>query len=89
MVPDEDVATAGHSSGEVATGHDHLAFWVEDLAVDGDERGPWAPYVGKLWDAAPVGSFESVPYSFTSTCTSEMTIAIILHCHSFSLGVGQ
>jgi hypothetical protein len=34
---------------------------MEVLVVAYDERGPWAPYVGGLWDATPVGSFESAP----------------------------
>jgi hypothetical protein len=48
VVPCGDVATVGHSLGEVATSRGHLAFWVEDLAVTNDERGPWVPYVGLL-----------------------------------------
>ena len=49
----------GHSSGEVVVSHDCLAPWVEVSTVAGGERGPRAPYVGKLWDAA--GSSESAP----------------------------
>jgi phage baseplate assembly protein gpV len=41
--------------------HGLLASWLEDLAMTGDERGYWPPYVGELWDASPEGSFESVP----------------------------
>jgi len=51
----------GHSLGEIAMSHGCLVFGVEGLAVASGERGPWAPYVGKLWDAAPMGSFESAP----------------------------
>jgi hypothetical protein len=40
MVPCGDVAIAGHSLGEVAMSYDHLAFWVEGLAMASDERGP-------------------------------------------------
>jgi hypothetical protein len=31
------------------------------LSIASDERGPWAPYVGELWDAIPVASSESAP----------------------------
>ena len=48
MVPEEDVATVGHSLGEVVMSHGRLASWVEGSAMAGDERGHWAPYVGKL-----------------------------------------
>jgi hypothetical protein len=60
MGPHGDVAIVGHSLGEATTSHDHLAFRVKGLAMANDERGPWAPYVGELWDAAPTGSSESV-----------------------------
>jgi hypothetical protein len=37
-----------------------LASLVEDLAMAGDERVCWPPYVGELWDVATEGSSESV-----------------------------
>jgi len=36
-----------------------VASWVEGLAMAGDERGYWPPYIGKLWDVAAGGRFES------------------------------
>jgi len=39
MVPQKDVATKGHSVGELAMSHRPLVSWVEDLAMAGDERG--------------------------------------------------
>jgi hypothetical protein len=44
VVLGRDVATAGHSLGEVATSRGHMAFWVEGVAVAGDERG-----VAAIW----------------------------------------
>ena len=60
MVPQKDVASWGHSVGELAMNHRPLVSWVENMAMAGDERGYWPHYVGELWDAAPKGSSESV-----------------------------
>jgi hypothetical protein len=43
VVPQKDVAGRGHSLGELALIHGHLASWVEDLAVAGGEGGYWPP----------------------------------------------
>ena len=48
MIPGKDVATAGHSLGEITKSHGRLVFGVEGLAMASGERGPWAPYVGEL-----------------------------------------
>ena len=60
MVPEKDVATVGHSLGEITASHGCLVFWVEVSAMASNERGHWAPHVGVLWDVAPKGSFESL-----------------------------
>ena len=48
MVPEKDVVIAGHSLGEITMSHGCSVFGVEGLGVASGERGPWAPYVGKL-----------------------------------------
>ena len=60
MVPPKDVSGRSHSLGELTLNHEHLASWVEDLAVAGGEGGYWPPYIGELWDADAEGSSESV-----------------------------
>ena len=60
MVSHKDVATKGHSVGELARSHRPLVSWVEDLAMAGDEKGYCPSYVGELWDVATEGRSESV-----------------------------
>ena len=55
-----DVATVGHSLGEIVVSHGHLVSQVEVSAMASNERGHWAPHVGALQDAASRGSSESV-----------------------------
>jgi hypothetical protein len=60
VVPEKDVATTGHSLGEITMSHGRLVSQVEVSAMASNERGHWAPLVGALWDAASKGSSNSV-----------------------------
>ena len=60
MILEKDVATAGHSLGEIAMSHGHLVSRVEVSAMASNERGHWASHVGALQDATPKGSSKSV-----------------------------
>jgi hypothetical protein len=46
---------------EFITSHGLLASWMEVLTMASDKGGHWSLWVGKLWDVALEGSFESVP----------------------------
>jgi hypothetical protein len=58
VVPKKDVATAGHSLGEITVSHGRLASRAEVSAMASNERGHWAPHTGALWDAVPRGQFQ-------------------------------
>jgi hypothetical protein len=39
MIPQEEVASRGHSLGELALSHRPMASWAEDLAMAHGKRG--------------------------------------------------